>query len=365
VIIFLESFAGYDETTLVDTGGNFDNWFTDGGGEIAINDQYGRSDSNGLQLITNSRTINSRASATVRFGADYSRLVVGFAVKITSQNGSTTFHDLQWITPKVLCTFYYRDTPQCSLVITPSMRLALVKATLGLEIARSSYFLKENVYYYLEADVSFANSVGAIVARIDGKERLNTSAIDTDEANSGLCDGVRFGIREQTGEAAAARWVRVSHIYIAEKTIPADQGFVGDLHIEGLRPVVDRLIQWTPSAGTNSWDLVNDLNPDKLSTYSAADAAGQLNLYGLESSVVTSGSVMAIGSNYFTQKSKAEIVGVRSRFIVGGTDMIGDSHYLQQSWSYRLDIAQRTSQPSSYLPIGAIAGGSFGVERVF
>jgi FlaG/FlaF family flagellin (archaellin) len=169
LLIRLDSFSYLDQDTITTNGGKFENWYALDANSLRVSATYGRNNGSGLRLITNSRTNGEDTSATVHIEDNYETMIVGIAVRVRSDDTSGDTLELSRAFNKHIISFLDGYLEQISLVVTPSGRLAVINGNSGAELGRSeSFFLHDNVYYYLEMKAKISNTAGEVEVRADG-----------------------------------------------------------------------------------------------------------------------------------------------------------------------------------------------------
>lgn len=328
-LLHLDSFANYDHNTIALNGGKFDNWHIEGSNsDVVIDGSYGRNSTPGLRLLTTSRQVGSRGHVTVHLDNNYDTLTIGVAVKIESDATPAGRSETTLGFDKTIISILDGATPQVSLCITPSMRLRIRRGESGLEVARSNFFLHENVYYYIEFKTSISSTSGIFEVRVDGNAKI-TGTGNTQTTTAATGNGVRLGSESAIATTITGRFIRFDDFYIA-----TDE-FLGDIIIEGRTPIADGLTsEWTPSSGVNHYSLNDDLIPNT-TDYVTSSGSGQVDLYTFSGAIVPSGSVLAVVPNIYARKTSAGIAHITPVISAQGTVTVGDDpNYLTQEYRY-------------------------------
>ena len=367
-LLHIDSLEGYDEDTIVLNGGKYENWIHDGnnGDEILIAANYGRNGSSGFRFITNSYTSGQRGSVTRHLNGNYDTIIVGAAVKINNlgqlsiEKDQTPYH---W----TIFSLLDGDEIQASLTITPSMRLSLTQGGGGSgdpenEIARSSFSLHAGVYYYLEMKLLVSNTAGSCEVRVDGISRLTASG-DTQATDNQWINGVRFGYGAFYPWTNQGRRIQFDDIYIANTNGGTYNDFVGDVRVEGIRPVGDQPThQWTPSSGTVHFETIDDSTPD-ITNYVTSDTTGDIDLFSVGNITTPSANILAISPNIYARKSNAGVARVVALVNRAGSTDVGIDNYLTQEYRYHYSDIWTTNPINSSAWGNSLSGYYFGVKK--
>lgn len=328
-LLHIDSFANYDHNTIALNGGKFDNWKIEGSNsDVVIGGSYGRNNTPGLRLLTTSRQVGSRGHATVHLDNNYDTLTIGAAVKLESDATPAGRSESTFNFDKTIFSILDGATPQVSLCITPSMRLRVRRGESSIELGRSSFFLHENVYYYIEFKTSISSTAGAFEVRVDGHSKL-TGVGNTQFTVDSKGNGVRLGSESAIATTITGRFIRFDDLYI-----DTDE-FLGDVIVEGRTPTADGpTSQWTPSSGVNHYSLNDDLIPNT-TDYVTSGGSGQVDLFTFSGATVPSGTVLAVVPNVYARKTSAGIAHITPVISAQGTITVGDDpNYLTQEYRY-------------------------------
>ena len=367
-LLHIDSLEGYDENTVVLNGGKYENWIHHGAGgdEILIAADYGRNESSGFRFVTNSYTINQGGCVTRHLNGNYDTIIVGAAVKIdnlgllSNEGNQMSYH---W----TIFSFLDGDQVQASLTLTPSMRLSLTQGGGGSgdpenEIHRSSFSLHAGVYYYLEMKLLVSNTAGACEVKVDGITRFNTSG-DMQATTNQWINGVRFGYRAFFPFANQGRRMQFDDIYIANTEGSTYNDFVGDVRVEGVRPVGDQPThQWTPSSGTVHFETIDDSTPDT-TNYITSETTGNIDLFSVGNIATPSANILAVAPNIYARKANAGVARVAAVVNRAGSTDVGIDNYLTQEYRYHYSDIWTTNPINSSAWGESLSGYYFGVKK--
>lgn len=362
----LDSFTGYDENTIVENGGKFDNWLieSDPPEEVQIDGSYGRNGGAGLQVITNSNTIGSRGHVSRYLPANYDTVIIGAAVRVESRSSSTS-SELHFNNDKVIFSLLDGAETQVCLCLTPSMRLRVrQRGRSGLEIGRSSFYLHEGVYYYLEFMASIAAS-GSFTVRVDGVSRLTGSG-NTKYTPNAFANGIRLGARSDVADSVAGRHIRYDDLYVAAVVVGTEYNtFIGDIMVEGRTATsMGPSAQWSPSSGTLHHLLIDDVTPNT-TDYIRAGTVGYVDTFAYSAVTVSSGSVLAVQPNLYARKLTSGVVQIAPVMSRQGTVTVADDeNYLSQDYrNYDSNLWTKRPSDEEQWPLTFTDDHFFGVKR--
>ena len=365
-LLHIDSLEGYDEDTIVLNGGKYENWDGTGDAEILISADYGRNGSSGFRFLTNSYTVGQRGCVTRHLNGNYDTVIVGAAVKLNNL-GQVFVEGSQTSRHWTIFSFMDGDRVQVSLTITPSMRLSLTQGgdysgTPENEIARSSFSLHAGVYYYLEMKCLVSNTAGSCEVRVDGISRLTASG-GTQATENQWINGVRFAYRAFYPWTNQGRWIQFDDIYIANTSGATYNDFVGDVRVEGVRPVGDQPThQWTPSSGTVHFETIDDSTPD-ITNYITSDTTGDIDLFSVGNIVTPSANILAISPNIYAKKANAGVARVVALVNRAGSTDVGIDNYLTQEYRYHYSDIWTTNPINSSAWGESLSGYYFGVKK--
>lgn len=364
-LIIIDSFGYYDRTEITATGARYENWNSDDASDMVISADYGRSGDAGLRLFTDSLTVSQKASLTKHLPGNYDEVIVGAAVRIDSENIASSIESTK-NQNKIIFSFLDGFNAHVSLAVTPSMRLIVSNGEYGTQLARSSFTLHENIFYYIEFKCFISNTIGTFSVRVDGAEQLSGSG-DTQNTENQFINGVRLGVTSFGGNPLAGRFIRYDDLYIAA-VVPFTtySNFMGDIRVEGLAVIGDGPTHaWTPSSGTNHYALVDDATPSS-SDFVEGTAGGQVELFRVSPVTVPAGSILAVTPNMYARKDEVGVVRMSPVVDNGaGTQSIGGEIYLSKTWRYYHDQIweKDPTMNNTQWSLNAISSDYFGIKR--
>ncbi len=223
-------------------------------------------------------SLGGSGNASVTFGAK-STVIAGAAVK--ALYGNRDFLTLRDAATSQLRVFLNDG----------SYTLSLLRG--NTVIATSTRSIVLNQYFYVEVKATIANVGGTAEVRVNGQTWISYSG-DTQDTGNPSADNLQ---------------VANSNGYYDDLYICDDQGadcntFLGDVKIQSFVPTADGTYkEWTPSAGTDHFSLVDEIPPNGDTDYIAAGAVGLRDTYKLTPSVA--GTVLAVHLKFYIRKDDA------------------------------------------------------------
>lgn len=257
---------------------------------------------------------------------------------------------------------------QCAVHFCEDQKLRLVRGEWNnyTHLHTIPYVLKRGVWHYLEFKFSIALAGGAFVCRIDGQEVANVGSLTTQVSTlPASANGIRFFHHKFTeGANRNARAYYIDDIYINSGD------FFTDVDVECIRPNVDGFYSdWTPSAGTMNYAMVDDITPDESFTYNSAAAVSNTDTYEYVNLTHSSGTVHGLtinmgmfndGYNLPTQQG-----GVAAVIRTGGSDYIAGQSGTVGTIVYHVQSEGYTQNPDTLarFAISDVNSAQFGIRR--
>lgn len=228
----------------------------------------------------------------------------------------------------------------------------------GTQLLASSTPLSMNVEYYLELQVTIADSGGVAIFKVDGvtDSVINSSSLDT--RNGGLASAARVTFYAQ-GNAA----VYLKDIYINDNSGGVDDTFWGPITVMTTQPIGAGISSWTPSAGSN-YQNVDDATTDGDSTYNETSTNGHVDTYAMSNSTYSAGTIKGVEWAAEHKRTEASASARLAPVLrIGGTDYVGSD--FQPRMTYRFSTQRYRVNPatSSAWTFSDIDGMEAGIKR--
>lgn len=232
---------------------------------------------------------------------------------------------------------------------------------------------KYNTWNWIEARVKMSssnvNNDGIVQVWINNQLVVSNTATITKSANTmAAYSGINFGCPLNTDSGYYSTWA-VDDVYICDTTGSAPWNTrLGDLRIKTVVPVGDVSPNTgTPSTGTTHWGVVDEL-PANTTDYVIVpiNASQNMEAFVKANTVPVNSTIIAVGVNYYAQKSDAGAGNIRSIIVNNSSGYVanGSNVGLSTSFSYGLDTystdpatsAQWTYANVANLLVGVVVG---------
>jgi len=162
-----------------------------------------------------------------------------------------------------------------------TLQMALWSKSDGLMVSRGSTELENNTglfstntWYYIEFKTTI-NAAGSYYVNVGEVEVMSDTGVDTMESANAYADNISFYNTEGTPY--------YDDIYILDATGSLNNDFLGEMKVLLLLPESDTAsIDWTPSAGTDNYALVDENPSNEDTDYIETDTATNTDLYNYE-----------------------------------------------------------------------------------
>lgn len=220
------------------------------------------------------------------------------------------------------------------------------------------------VWKYIEVQATIADSGGTCIVRVDGTEWINFTG-DTRNAGSATdIDKVRMFHPSAFG-ATTDDWYVTNGTDDTATSGRADNGFLGDLKVEGLLPNGNGATsQWVGSDG-NSTDnyLLVDEQPANTSDYVGSSVIGDRDFWTM-ADTATTGTVYAVSGVVHAAKSDAGAAALKVLLRdSGGTVVTGSSISMSTTWVTYNGTVYTAKPTGGAWTVAAVNGLQLGVER--
>lgn len=223
----------------------------------------------------------------------------------------------------------------------------------GTLLHTSDFVYSQDVWYYIEVYVKIADA-GEYQVKINGVSDANMSSgggpisADTQNGSDALAD--LFSLKGTSASAAGTHYI--DDLYVIDSSGSTNNSWLGDCRVETVVPSgAGNSTQWTPSSGSN-WAAVDEV-PPVMTDYVETTTATNKDTYALGNIATTSGTVYAVQTNTYAQKTDA---GARTMH-----DVLRYSTNESSGATYGLsDTAQYYSTPFDVPP----GGGTWDITKV-
>lgn len=275
----------------------------------------------------NARRVFSGALTTVSVGAGL------YFPGLPTTNGTNT-------------PFQFQDAAnaaQVSIVVQTTGAIAAYRGTgSGTLLGTSTTLMTAASWNHLEAKVVFSNTVGTVQVKLNGVTILNLSGLDTVNTANVESSQIIVGCLN-----TSAVDYYMDDLYCTDSTGARNTGLLGDCAVYTLYPDSDGSNEdWTLSAGTDSWDMINDAAQDGDTTYMEATAVNNktdVNFQDLSASIV---DILGLQMVTCMKKSDAGACSVKQTMLSSGTALDGTTFPITTAytfWSSIFEVDPNTS----------------------
>jgi len=247
--------------------------------------------------------------------------VVGMAVYVTNLTATDLIQVLEGAVVHV------------AVALTAGGLLTVKRGTTVL--ATGTTVLSVNSWYYLELKTVIHDTAGSYELHIDGVTELIASSVDTRNAGTtGQWDRVLVSYN--------ANLLYIDDFYVCDLSGSAPYNtFLGSVKVETLYPQTDAVAAGsnaalTPSTGTDHGAMVDETAPNQ-TDYNSSATVGAKDTYNYPSMALT-GTILAVQTNLYCQKSDASARSVCGVLRVGSTDYDGANASPLTTWSYLTEV---------------------------
>lgn len=306
-----------------------------------------------------------------RFGGSYISLYSGgdFITNYAANQGSVVFFGLSFRG----IDYYPGDRTLVTFMSSASNVLGRVYVNLAGQIAianASSTVVARSamgvfpVFGWFRLEIKFipgtTSSNGEITVRVNGKEVVSATGINTRNSTSTLAGIYVSGISSSSSNA-----------YVDDIVVWDDQGshhstWLGDLRIDTLVATANGTDQdWTPNSG-DAWAAVDDSpsNADDDTTYISSNTIGQKSNFTIEPVASVSSAIMAVQVRARSKKSDAGSTTMKTYLVSGETEVV-DANAVNPSTAYlpvRGDLLETNPDTDTVWDDASVAALEVGVE---
>jgi len=212
----------------------------------------------------------------------------------------------------------------------------------------------DNIWYYLEVKILFDGSVGTAELRVNGNPWISLAGQNTGVSQ---CNQIMFGSGGSSDDSQ-----RAGDLYICNDSGTVNNDFLGDSRVEVLLPSgAGAETQWDPLAGAN-WENVADVSPDSDTTYNKSNTVGQVDTYAMSNLVSATGVIYGVQKMNYVRKDNAGSRSVAPVLRIGGTDHVGASTSIGDSYAYTREIEEVSPATLSAFTIAEVNAMEMGVQ---
>ena len=256
-------------------------------------------------------------------------------VKVLSTEPSTAICGFAFyagsLNDAVIFSFKSDSTTQIGLQMTSIGTIRIFRdSTLNIIGTCSGLGILPSTWNYLEIKCTFDSVVGSVQVRNNGVEVFSQSGINTDPANSSLCNAVALGGAASFPFPA----LRFDDYYINDTNGTQDNDFEGEILIDTFVPKGNATpLDWTPTAGTN-YECVDNVPPDETTTYVSSSTSGHIDAYLGENYIRSIINIHFVRTVNFAQKTGAGAANIKHRISSNSVAVSSDPITLTNDFLY-------------------------------
>lgn len=240
--------------------------------------------------------------------------------------------------------FSFRDQNNVAHIrisLDPSGNIVIFRNDAGGEVQigiTSTPVLVANAWKHMESKVFLDPAAGTVEVRIEGITVLTLSGIRT-TSNVGGAIASCLNVAQQSCQTGGACDLYMKDYIIWDNTGTFNNDFMGSCQVMKIIPDGDVALNWTPSAGTTGYNLINEVTPDDDGTYISAPypapAAYKCSLSDLPVTVTSVRGVMPI---HRSRKTDGGDGNIQIGLVSGGTTGLGSNRPITTAYTYWWDV---------------------------
>ncbi len=272
-------------------------------------------------------------------------IIVGTAWKQTSINPVS--HALMY--------FYDQGIIQCSLHQTFPGTLTFRGGT-AVFLAVAQDVLYNSSWMYLEVKVTIDNSAGAIIIKVDGKEVMNETGLDTQVSANAQVDSINLRNDPSTDDS----W---DDFVVMDENGGVNDDFIGEVTVETVFPDADgnRNDFTRFGGGSNNFEAVDDgITPDDDSTYNHSAVVGDDELYGHTALTIPLDNIHALVVRNHVRKEDAGARIVRALCRSNVTEVEGADFGPGFDWRFFDEVYENDPDTAAAWLEAAVNAAEFG-----
>jgi hypothetical protein len=218
-----------------------------------------------------------------------------------------------------------------------------------------------NAWNYVEIAATINNAAGAVTVRLNGAQVLNITGVDTQFTANAWFEAIWFrGPTSGSNDAWQIDDFYVSNTTAGSGAVPFN-AFIGDARVWSLYATGDATTQqWTPlTVGTPNWQEVSETRNDGDASYNSTASVGARDNFHFQQ-LPTAVQVLAVQVTGSYRRDDAGPRTVNQHLTSGGTDVVGASYVLPNTYVYCCDFwttDPHTSAAWTVAAVNAVAAG--------
>ena len=278
------------------------------------------------------------------------------SVSKTLDAQATWYVGAAFLTPSgTLIALLDGGSSQISVATVTGGHLAVYRgATL---LATGATVLSSGVWYYVELGATINSSTGSYTLKINGVTELTASGVNTQSTGNASANTIQIGSMSNSA--------KVDDLYVCDGQGSVNNTFLGDVRVQALLPASDGgETQWTPSAGTTHYSLVDEVPPDGDTSYVYSSTAGQVDVYGMSAIAASTGTVKGVQWLAYARKDDAGTRTIAPLIRISSTDYAGSDQNIGTSYTYYLQVYEEDPSTSAAWTIAGVNAAEMGIKEV-
>lgn len=301
---------------------------------------------------TAARNSNTMSLQGARFGNGMSVNGTRWAKKEFTGTHSTMILGMAWRcgdgqTNSEVISFTDADTKQFEFNINATNSTIFCTRNGVLVGSAVAWAPVNGIFYFIEFKVTFHDTTGIAVVRIDGTTMINLSATDTKNTANAYATGVYLG--DTSGNHFPID--TIDDVYVLNGVDSGVAGapnndFLGDCRVEARLPSGNGNSSQMVGSDGNSVDnylLVDEATPNSDTDYVESGTVGNKDTYTFQDLTPTSGTVYGVTAMPYARKTDAGVRTIKSIARLSGVETDGPEKTLATTYQYLDDI--RESKP--------------------
>ena len=246
---------------------------------------------------------------------------------------------------------------QVKIRIRTDGKIEAFRDTTSLGVSSGVVFTA-GAFAHLDCKITINDASGTVLVKSGGTTHLNLTSQDTKTTANAYVTSVRVG-------GDGTNTVTVDDFYILDTTGSAPQNDqLGDCRISVARPTAEGTYsQFTPSAGTDNSQNVDDTTPDGDGTYNSSGNVGDRDSFGMGAMTDIGGAaIYGVQLNMVARKDASGTRKVRGFTRPVGTNYFGTSQSLTTSYLNYREIWQTNPETAAQWAEAEVNLSQFGVE---
>src|SRR3990167_9570310 len=229
----------------------------------------------------------------------------------------------------------------------------------GSPVLIGSCAFGEGIWRYLEVKIKLHDTLGFLVVRVDGQERINAQNIDTKNGGTKTVFD-QIALLAEVGDYLV---VDVDDLYLLNEQGASRNDFLNDCRVQNILPNgAGNYAQFTPTP-TQANYLCVDENPPVDTDYVESNTSGQKDSYAFEN-LSGPGQIAAVQVHLYGETDDAGVRDVKAMTRQAGVDYLGATKTLNQTAQTYTELWQ--DNPADSLPwdITDVDNAEFGIQVV-